>query len=140
MKILIVDDEVVSRKKAQKILSQFGECDLAVSGKEAIDAFKRSHKQEYPYDLIIMDVLLPDMDGIETLKNMREWEESELKIPFVKGVKVLMVTATGLANVIPSFYEGCQGYIVKPFTKEKLVDAINNVGFDLKDLFQNKQL
>ncbi len=135
MKILVVDDQFVSRQKAQKILSQYGDCDAASSGAEAIEAFKVSHDAGLPYDLIVMDILMPEVDGIETVRQIRDWEES-IGIPFGRGVKILMVTATGSSNVFDSFEAGCQGYIVKPFTKEKLVKAINTAGFDLKDVFE----
>lgn len=75
MRILIVDDEL-SRKKAQRILSQHGQCDIAINGTEALDAFRLAHEEGKPYDLITMDILMPDIDGIEALKGIREWEES----------------------------------------------------------------
>lgn len=74
MKILIVDDEFVSRKKAQKIMSQYGECDTTINGTKALEAFKLAHEERDPYDLITMDIMMPDMDGIETPKRIRVWK------------------------------------------------------------------
>ncbi|GAF79962.1 unnamed protein product [marine sediment metagenome] len=63
MRGLIVDDEFVSRKKAQRIMSQYGECDIATNGTETLEAFRLAHDEGRPYDLITMDILIPDMDG-----------------------------------------------------------------------------
>ena len=72
---------------------------------------------------------MPDMDGIEALKRIRQWEESH-SIQLGKGVKVLMLTASKASgSVHSSFNEGCEAYVVKPFNKEKLVIALNELGF-----------
>ncbi|RPI76414.1 MAG: response regulator [Desulfobacteraceae bacterium] len=129
MKVLIVDDEFVSRKKAQKILSQFAECDVAMHGKEALEAFKIAHHEGQPYDLITMDIIMPDMDGIEALKRVRAWEE-EHGIPLGRGVKILMLTGNKKPDaVLTSYAEGCEDYLVKPFNREKLVLMLNGLGF-----------
>jgi len=129
MKILIVDDEFVSRKKAQKIMSQYGECDVAIRGSEALEAFLFAHKEGEPYDLITMDILMPEMDGIEVLKQIRAWEKSR-DIHIGEGVKVLMLTATKTSDtVLSSFNEGCEAYIVKPFNKDKLARRLSQLGF-----------
>lgn len=128
MRILIVDDEFVSRKKAQKILSQYGECDVAVDGTEAVEAFRLAHEEGNPYDFITMDILMPDMDGIEALKRIRKWEESR-NIQLGKGVKVVMLTASKTSDsVLSSFNEGCEAYVVKPFDKEGLTKAMSELG------------
>jgi len=127
MKILIVDDEFVSRKKARKILAGFGECDVAVNGNEAREAFVEAHEEGLPYDLITMDIEMPEMDGITTLKAIRDWEESKGIMPG-RGVKVIMLTAFKDArSVLPSFNQGCEAYIVKPFDREKLEKALNSI-------------
>jgi len=74
MRVLIVDDEFVSRKKAQRIMSQYGECDIATNGTETLEAFRFAHDEGKPYALIIMDILMPDMDGSEATKAIRNLE------------------------------------------------------------------
>ena len=123
-RILVVDDEFVSRRKAQKILSQYGECYTAANGTEALEAFKLAHEEGKPYNLITMDIQMPDIDGIETLERIRKWEESH-NIEFVGRAKVLMLTATKAKDgLFKSFRKGCEAYIVKPFDKEKLTKAL----------------
>jgi len=128
MRILIVEDEFVSRKKAQKIMAQYGECDVAANGTEALEAFRLAHDEDKAYDLITMDILMPDMDGIEALKRIREWEKSQ-NIQLGTGVKVVMVTASKASDsVLSAFNEGCESYLVKPFDKEKLAGAMGELG------------
>jgi two-component system, chemotaxis family, chemotaxis protein CheY len=123
-RILVVDDEFVSRKKAQKILSQYGECYTAANGTEALEAFRLAHEEGKPYNLITMDIQMPDMDGIETLERIRKWEESH-NIEFVRRAKVLMLTATEAKDALfKSFRKGCEAYILKPFDREKLTNAL----------------
>ncbi len=130
MKILVVDDEFVSRKKAEKILSLYGDTDVAINGAEALEAFQIAHKDLKPYNLITMDIMMPDMDGIEVLKKIRKWEETN-GIQFGKGVKVVMLTASKASDsVLSSFSEGCEAYIVKPFNKEKMDNALRELGIN----------
>ncbi|MBP2664433.1 MAG: cheY7 [Firmicutes bacterium] len=56
MRILIAEDDMVSRKFLSKFLSQYGECDLTVDGLEALDAFLLSLKDNNPYDLVCLDI------------------------------------------------------------------------------------
>ena len=128
MRTLIVDDELVSRKKAQKIMSTFGECDTAESGVEALEAFRSASQKGLRYDLITMDVQMPDMDGLEALRRIRAWEGS-CNIAPDQGVKVLMMTADKAAETVySSFGEGCEGYVVKPFDKARITAALRDVG------------
>jgi len=128
VRILIVDDEFVSRKTAQKILSQYGECDVVTNGPEALEAFHLAHEEGNPYDLITMDILMPDMDGIEALKRIRKWEESR-NILLGEGAKVVMLTSSKASDsVLSSFNEGCEAYVVKPFNEKDLTKAMSEFG------------
>ena len=128
MKILAVDDEFVSRKKAQKMLLKYGECDTAVDGYEALEAFHLAFDEGEPYDLVFMDIEMENLSGIETLKKIRTWEDSK-NVPHVRRVKVIMLSATESASsVMSSFKEGCQSFIVKPLNAEKLIKALKETG------------
>ncbi len=80
MKILIAEDDFVSRKFIFKFMSQFGDCDVTVDGMEAIEVFLMSLEEGDYYDLVCLDIMMPEVDGIKALKTMRKLEE-ERNIP-----------------------------------------------------------
>jgi two-component system, chemotaxis family, chemotaxis protein CheY len=131
MKCLIVEDDFVGRKLMQKYLSDYGECDVAVDGEEAVEAFKLAIENKLPYDLICLDIMMPNMNGHEALSAIREIE-SWHGINGLDGVKVIMTTALGDSeNVMGSFREGCEAYIVKPIKKDALLHEIEKLGLSL---------
>ena len=121
MKILIVEDEFVCRHVLQELLSPYGECDMAVNGKEAVDAFESALAGNRPYNLVCLDIMLPEMDGQEALKKMREIER-KYQIGGLDGVKIIMTTALeDFDNIKRAFIEQCEGYLVKPIQEKKLL-------------------
>lgn len=121
MRILIVEDDVSSQKLLQTMLSPYGDCDIAVNGKEAVDAFRLAGEEGKPYDLICLDIMMPEMDGQEALKKIREMEK-EKGIQEWCGVKVIMTTALeDGGNIFGAFETGCESYLVKPISKQKLI-------------------
>jgi two-component system chemotaxis response regulator CheY len=129
MRILIVEDDLGSRKLLQNILSPYGECDLAVDGEEAMDAFKLAWKEQSPYDLIFMDIMMPKVNGHEALRNIRIYE-TEKGINSDKEVKVIMTTVLeDSKNVMTALYKGgAVAYIVKPIDKQKLINELKDLG------------
>lgn len=129
MKMLIVDDEMTNRKLLMTMLEDLGSCDLAVNGKEAVDLFKGSMENKDFYDIIFLDIKMPVMDGHEALQTIRKIEESK-GVMVGNGVKVVMVSALGdKNNILASFQEGCEYYLVKPFQQNKLYQLIEEMGF-----------
>ena len=127
MKILIVDDELVSRKKMQKIMGNFGECEEVDCGKMAINAFNKAIQFRSPFDLITLDVSMPDMDGTEVLFEIRAIEKG-INLPKEKQVKILMVTSHSDKDmIITCIQAGCDDYIVKPFDKETISEKIKKI-------------
>lgn len=125
MKTLIVEDDFTSRFFLQKMMVKYGYCDVAVNGKEALDAFILAYEEDSPYDLILLDIMMPEMNGKEALKRIRSYERS-IKVSYKKEVKIIMLTALDSPqDVIESFYQGgCSAYIVKPVEKVKLVEVL----------------
>ncbi|MEA2083667.1 MAG: response regulator [Thermodesulfobacteriota bacterium] len=133
MKILIVDDEITSRVKAETILSQYGECDMAASGAEAVERFIQTHENERPYDVIIMDIHMPELNGIQTLKQMRDWETTH-NIQVGYGVKVVMLTADDDPGIVrSSFRELCDAYVIKPFNSKKIIEGLVLAGIKISE-------
>lgn len=127
MKALIVEDDFFSRLMLKEILSPLGECDFAMNGKEAITAFNAALNTGVPYDLICMDIMMPEMDGQEALRIIREIENGH-HITGGKEVKVVMITALGdPKNVFEAYYQGgATAYLVKPISKDKLLAELKS--------------
>jgi len=128
MKILIVEDDFISRRIIKEILSPYGDCDIVVDGQEAVQAFK-AYEADDPYDLICMDIMMPNLDGQEALKQIRDIEK-ESGIKGSGEVKVIMITALDdPKTVFKAYYKGgATSYIVKPIEKDKLIQKIRGLG------------
>jgi two-component system chemotaxis response regulator CheY len=125
---MIVEDEPTSRFMLQQLLAPFGEVCTAEKGTEAIGEFVVARRKGTPFDLVCLDIMLPEMDGREILRTIRSLEECE-GILRGDGVKILMTTALGdKEHIFSSFREFCDGYLVKPFDKAKLMEHLNNFG------------
>lgn len=129
MKALIVEDEGVSQFILKKILSPYGECDIANNGKEAVQAFSLAWKKNKPYDLICMDIMMPGLDGHQTLQQIREIEKL-LDVDECQKVKVIMTTALcNPKNIKKAYYDGdVSFYHTKPIKKQKLIQDLQNMG------------
>jgi len=124
-KILVVDDEALNRKLIRECLAELADCICTASGAEALQAFELAMKEDKPFDVVLLDIAMPEMDGIETLKRLRGIEEKK-KILFGTGTPVLMVTA--FTNpFMKSFREGADGYVVKPIEPDKMIEDIRKV-------------
>ncbi len=91
MRILVVDDDAPNRKLLKAMVAKLGECETAESGKDAITAFKKAWEEWNPFDLIFLDILMPEMDGSEVLAKFRELEK-EKQLPDKLRVKIIMVS------------------------------------------------
>ncbi|GBD96313.1 MAG TPA: response regulator [Nitrospirae bacterium] len=129
MRILIVEDDFTSRKLLQKFLSPYGDCDIAVDGEEAIQAYKTSWVKNEPYDLICMDIMMPNVDGQEALREIRVIEK-DLGIKNPDEVKVIMTTVLDdPKNVFKALNKGgATSYIVKPISKQTLLEELRKLG------------
>ena len=128
MKSLVVEDDFAARKLMQRWLSQVSDCDIAVNGIEAVDAFTDALKQGDPYDLICLDIMMPQMDGHQALEAIRQIESGH-GIGGQDSVKVIMTTVLDdPRDFMKSFREGCEGYVVKPIEKQKLLEEIGKLG------------
>ncbi len=128
MKTLIVEDDFTSRMILQKLLSDHSECHIAVNGKEAVAAFQVARESGQPYDLVCLDIMMPEMDGQQALKQIRQLEEKAGTLS-TEGAKVIMTTAlSDMQNVKNAYHGLCDGYLVKPIVKEKFLEEIRKLG------------
>lgn len=128
MKILLAEDDYVTRKAMDSFLSKYGECDVTVDGMEAVDAFLLALEEEEPYDLVCLDVMMPVMDGYQALVAIRNLEKQK-DIPADKGVKIIMTTALNdEKNVKMAFELGCTVYSGKPIDQTRFEQALKKLG------------
>ncbi len=116
-RILIVDDNKINIKVAKKMLEGFNftieEC---YNGIECLEKVKIGNE----YDLILMDIMMPLMDGVETLKKLKEKE--------LFSIPTIALTADAIAGAENKYLaEGFVNYIAKPMTKDKLVEVIKEI-------------
>jgi two-component system chemotaxis response regulator CheY len=120
MKTLIVEDDVVSRILLQELLQSHGPAHVAVNGREAVAAVAAALQCGEPYDLICLDIMMPEMDGQQALREIRALEAQQ-SASGKAGAKILMTTARyETENVMGAFREQCDGYLVKPVDEAKL--------------------
>ena len=127
LKILIAEDDLISRKFLSKFLSQYGECDMVLDGLEAIDAYLMAMREKKPYDLICLDIMMPKVDGVKVLKAIRDLEVQKGILP-EKRSKVIMTTALSEAQFVQTAFEyGCDAYASKPIETEKLTQVLKKL-------------
>ena len=133
MRILIVEDEAVGLFILQKYLEPFGEIETAKDGVLALEIFQNALKENNPFSLIMIDIMLPKLDGQDLLKRIRQTEH-DYGVKPVEAAKVVMTTAlSDPKNIIKAFNEGgADSYILKPINKKKLNDELEKIGFSLK--------
>ena len=128
MKILLAEDDYVTRKAMDSFLSKYGECEVTVDGMEAVDAFLLAMEEEEPYDLVCLDIMMPVMDGYQALVAIRNIEKQK-DIPADKGAKVIMTTALNdEKNVKMAFELGCTVYSGKPIDQPRFEQALKKLG------------
>jgi len=128
MKILLAEDDFVTRKFMTGFLSKYGECDVTVDGMEAVDAFMMALEDDDPYDLVCLDIMMPVMDGYQALMGIRNLEK-ERNIPKEKEAKVIMTTALNdEKNVKMAFDLGCTVYSGKPIDQDRFEQALKKFG------------
>ena len=114
--ILICDDAAFMRMMIKDILTKNGYnvAGEVENGKKAVEKFK-----EVNPDLVLMDITMPEMDGIQALKEIKKLDG---------GAKVIMCSAMGQqAMVIESIQAGAKDFIVKPFQAERVIEAVKKV-------------
>ncbi|MBF0454466.1 MAG: response regulator [Magnetococcales bacterium] len=121
MKILIVDDLFENRKLLRDLLAHEEACDMVSNGTDALELFEAAIFEDSPYDLVLLDIMMPGMDGQEVLKEIRTREASYDLSGENEAVIIMVTAASSPRDVLDAFFKGgCTDYIEKPFSKETL--------------------
>ncbi len=127
-RILIVDDDKVALLVLQNYLVPYGRVDSALRGDEAVDKFRGALVRD-PYNIVFLDIMMPGMDGHETLKRIRD-VEAGAGILVGDGCKVVMASALSDFNSISaSFNDLCDSYLVKPFERSSVQEVMHKLCF-----------
>ncbi|HXB96855.1 MAG TPA: response regulator [bacterium] len=125
MKTLIVEDDFTSRLLLQELLKAYGQSHIAVNGVEAVQAAELALDAGEPYDLICLDIMLPLLDGLAALKQIRALEQAAGP---ARPSKVMMTTALNDLKSLRMAYESmCDAYLEKPIHKAKLLDGLRDL-------------
>ena len=125
MRILIADDDKVSREYLRIILSKYGECEFSTNGIEAVDAFILALDENAPFDIIFLDIMMPMYDGVKALSTIRKIEKKR-NVGLNNRLKVIITSALNDRELISKLEaEGFEAYLTKPINTESIVDIIN---------------
>ena len=128
LKTLVVEDDFASRHLLQTFLSRYGQCHIAVNGREAVEAFRNAFSVGDRYDLICMDIMMPEISGRDAVLEIRAIEEAH-GILSSGGAKIVMTTAvTDVAEVIRCFHGLCDAYLMKPIDLNLLLAQMKSYG------------
>ena len=129
MRVLVVDDDLASRHILAAHLAGVAECTMCASGPEAVDAVKEAIATAAPYDVVFLDIIMPHMDGHETLARIRRVEQTT-GLPPENQARVVMVTSMDdEANTMTALFDGqVSAYLVKPPNKQELLGKLELLG------------
>jgi len=129
MNCLIVDDDELGRELIAEYLDGQASLDMAVNGREAVEKYEASCANGTPYDLIILDIVMPEMNGHEAAKTIRRVEQEQGFTPD-KGVNIIVLSALNTPKDIIETYVSAQSsaHLIKPVTREKLLLTLNKLG------------
>lgn len=114
-RILVIDDEEIIQVSCKRTLASEGyEVDTAASGKEGLEMFEKSE-----YDLVLTDLKMPGMDGIEVLLNIKR-QRPEQNV-------IIMTGYDTVEHIVESISSGAAHYLEKPFTPDTLIERIKEV-------------
>lgn len=114
-RVLICDDSLLVRKKLKDILIETG-CEVyeARNGKEVVDIYQSSQP-----DLVFMDIVMPEADGLEALKNLKALD---------KNAHVIMLSSLGTSEkLIQALKNGAEDFIQKPYTTEQITQIVAKI-------------
>jgi len=100
---------------------------LGLNGKQAITFFEDSLDAEEPFNLVLLDIVMPIMDGLEALKKMRAAERRS-EVPIADEAFIIMITTLDTDHRKIFRQEGCDGYITKPVRRIELLEMLKVYG------------
>ncbi len=127
MRIIIIDDVRLNAEYLARLFLPSAKCDLVNNGEKALIIIKNAIQNNNNYDLICLDLVMPEMDGFEVLKHVRLLENESASQP-VKSAKIMITSAVKDHNSVTKAIQlGCDGYLTKPYTRKNLNIQLENM-------------
>jgi HD-like signal output (HDOD) protein len=127
MRVLVVDDDGLSRKMLERIVSSIAEVVSVDSGVSAVLTFNQAMEKGNPFDAVTLDITMPGLDGKGALLEIRKLEKAQ-NISKEKQSKIIMVTAHSERDMVLSCIKmGCHDYITKPFDKDVVLKKFQDM-------------
>lgn len=131
MNILIVEDDYLCREVLRRYMQSYGSCNIVINGREGVDAFKEALANKEPYDLVCLDIMMPEISGHQALQEIRA-AEKDVGIAGGDRSKIVMTTALADANsVMNAFRDECDGYLVKPISKDAILKLFKQLQIEV---------
>lgn len=128
VKILIAEDDIPSMIFLKSLAARFGECTAVADGLRTTEEYYQAAYSNAPYELVFLDIMLPKMDGLQTLTAIREFEE-EMMVKNGHKARIIMVTALNDELTVEQARQaGCDAYICKPVNRECLETILKEFG------------
>lgn len=128
MRSLIIEDDPTSRLFLQRFLEKYGEVVVAGDGQAGLYSFYEGLEHDKPFELVCLDLSMPNMDGMKALSLMRQAEDQR-GISGDIGAKIVVVTSTTESKtILQSFRAGCAAFISKPFDVVKFKKQLRDFG------------
>ena len=126
MKSLVAEDDATNRKLLHTFLSRYGTCDVALDGKQAVEAVRLAHQHRQGYDLVCMDLRMPVMDGQDAIREIRKQEAAA---GVAKIARIIVTTIhTDMEDITTALLGRCNAYLVKPIETAKLKKELKTLG------------
>jgi CheY-like chemotaxis protein len=125
LSILVAEDNEINALLTRSLLTRLGHAVIvAANGEEALKSWDATLAAGEPYDLVLMDIQMPNLDGIEATRKIREREAAQCS----RRTTILALTANALFDDRHACFEaGMDGFLVKPLDRERLTDALAEV-------------
>jgi CheY-like chemotaxis protein len=125
LSVLVAEDNEINALLMRSLLTRLGHhAVIATNGAAALESWFAAKSAGTPYDLVLMDIQMPELDGIETAKRIRSSEAGEPG----RRTPILALTANTLVEDRYACFEaGMDGFLIKPLDREKLVEALSGL-------------